>query len=203
MILAPLLLITGATLFIGIYDQPGAAHLAAAVAHRARAMAAVNCAIAGVVIAAIAVAGLATMVSLRQPRLGRLGGILTLVGLFGPGFFLGVNFLTIALAGLEGRTALVDALATAEKTLSIVNVTGPALVVGLILLAVGSVKSGVLTKPRGWALGLAAVAPVGFISGVIVIAAAAWTCLAAALVPLGIQCLRSARPDIAEKTAGT
>jgi hypothetical protein len=128
-------------------------------------------------------------VAAHRPGLGRAGGALTIIGLFGPAFFLGINHLEIQLADLADRAGAAAAFESAETTPNIINLAGPALVVGLILLAVGTAKTGVLPRPRSWALGLAALAPVGLISGIVVISVVAWLALAIALVPLGLRYL--------------
>jgi hypothetical protein len=194
MIASPLLLTVGSALLVGIYKIDAAEQLAAFADHRGRAIAAVNFAIAGTVVAALAIVGLSAAVGQLQPRLGRLGGALTLIGLFGPAFFLGANSLAIELTDIGDRAAAARALEDAATTPTIVNLAGPALLVGLIVLAVGASRSGVLSRGGSWALGLTALAPVGLISGVIVIAILAWLSMAVALVPLGIRNLRDGAP---------
>jgi hypothetical protein len=191
MIAAPVLLLTGAALLLGIYVTDTGDQLTELADHRGRAMAAINFAVAGTILAALAVAGLGAAICRQQPRLGRVGGALTIVGLFGPAFFLGATFLSIDIADLADHTGATAAVEDATSTPNIVNLCGPALVAGFIVLAIGAARSGVLSRPRSWALGLTAIAPVGLISGVIVIAIAAWLCMAVALVPLGWRSLRS------------
>ena len=194
MVAGPVLLVAGAALLVGIYDPSATDQLAGFVEHEARATVALNTAIAGTVLTVFAVLGLAPAVAARHRRLGRGGGALTIIGLFGPAFFLGVNHLGVHVADLADRGGVATAFEKAHTTPSIVNLTGPALVVGFILLAVGAAKSGVLSRSRSWALGLAAVAPLGLISGVVVISVVAWLALAVALVPLGFELLRSGDP---------
>ena len=119
-----------------------------------------------------------------------MGGALAVIGLFGPAFFLGVNYLNIQLADIADQAGAATALEDAESTLNIVNICGPALLVGLVVLAVGAAKSGVLSRSGSIALGLSALAPLGLLSGVIVISIAAWLALAVALIPLGLRTLR-------------
>ena len=190
MIAAPLLLTAGAALLVGIYEGSAGDQLGAFAAEEARATAAVNVAIAGVVLAAFAVAGVAASVARHRPGLGRAGGTLTIIGLFGPAFFLGIDHVGIQLADLADRAGAVLVFENAETTPNIVNLAGPALIVGLVLLAVGTAKTGVLPRPRSWALGTAAFAPIGLISGFVIISVVAWLGLAVALVPLGFRLLR-------------
>lgn len=191
MVVAPLLLMTGAALFVGLYGATGAERLEAIADHRGRAFAAVNFAMAGTILLVFAVAGLSAAVSRQRPRLGRIGGVLTIIGLFGPAFFLGADFLSIQLTDLADRAGAVTAVEDSATVPNIVNLCGPALIAGLVILAIGAYKSGMLPRSRSWALGLAALAPVGFVSGFMPIAVGAWFCLAIALVPLGLEQWRS------------
>jgi hypothetical protein len=197
MIAAPALLVAGAALLIGIYGKNGGEQLQAISDNTARAHAAVNLAIAGTVLAAFALAGLAAVVARHRPRAGHVGGALAIIGLFGPAFFLGVNYLNIQLADIADRAGAVTALDDAESTLNIVNICGPALLIGLLVLAAGAAKSGVLPRSASIALGLSALAPLGLLSGVIVISIVAWLALAVALMPLGLRTLREGSPPSA------
>lgn len=190
MIAAPILLTVGAALLIGIYEGSAGERLAGFAANEARATAALNVAVAGVVLAVFAVAGVAAAVTPTHPRLGRAGGALTTIGLFGPAFFLGIDHLGMELAGMADRAAAAAAFESGETTPNIANLAGPALVIGFILLAVGAAKAGVLPRSRCWALGLTACAPIGLISGVVVISVVAWIAFAIAIVPLGARWLR-------------
>lgn len=191
MMAGPLLLMIGAALFIGLYSVGGGDRLEAIADHRGRAFAAVNFAMAGIILLVFAVADLSAAVSRQRPRLGRIGGVLTIIGLFGPAFFLGADFLSFQLTDLADRAGAVTAVEDSAAVPNIVNLCGPALIAGLVILAIGAFKSGVLPRSRSWALGVAALAPVGFVSGFMPIAVGAWSCLAIALVPLGLERWRS------------
>jgi hypothetical protein len=73
---------------------------------------------------------------------------------------------------------------------TIMNVTGPCLVIGFILLALGAAKAGVLRRPAAVALGITCLIPFGFISGHLAISVVGFVCTAIALVPLGVDLLR-------------
>ncbi len=190
MVAAPILLMAGAALLIGIYEGSPAERLAAFADNEARATVALNIAIAGVVLTVFAVAGIAAAVTPTHPHLGRTGGALATIGLFGPAFFLGIDYLGIELAGMADRAAAATALENGETTPNIVNLAGPALVFGFILLAIGTARAGVLPRSRSWALGLTALAPVGLISGIVVISVVAWIAFGIAVIPMGIRLLR-------------
>ena len=191
MVAAPLLLFAGSLLLSSIYDAGGTELITNIDHHRSQGLLGLNAATAGTVLAALAVAGLATMIARRRPRIGRAGGALTLLGLFGPGFFLGVYFAAAHMNTIPARAAAGHALDDTQSTFHVINLTGPCLVVGLILLAVGAHRAGVLGRAQSIALAVAAVAPAGFISGVLPIAAVAWAGLSVALVPLGLRLLTS------------
>lgn len=195
MVAAPLLLTAGAVLLMGIYGRGPSERVGAYAENEVRATVAVNLAMAGTVLAAFALAGVGALVAARCPRLGRAGGALAVIGLFGPAFFLGINHVGIRLGDLADRAGAGAVFQDAEATPNIVNLAGPALLVGFVLLAIGTAKAGVLPRSRSWALGIAAVAPVGLISGIVVISVVAWLALAFALAPLGRDILRAAASD--------
>jgi hypothetical protein len=195
MIAAPLLLTAGAVLLMGIYGGSPSARVGAYADNEVRASVAVNLAIAGTVLATFALAGVAALVATRRPGLGRAGGVLAIIGLFGPAFYLGINHVGIRLGDLADRAGAGAVFQDAEATPNIVNLAGPALLVGFLLLAIGTAKAGVLPRWRSWALGLAALAPVGLMSGIVVISIVAWLALAFALAPLGRDILRADASD--------
>lgn len=195
LIFAPLLLLAGSALLIGIY-LPNAQHsLSAMVEHRTRAFVAFNLAITGIVVASIAVTGLAAAIARTHPRLGRWGGVLALVGLFGPAYFLGTDHMGMQLATIDQRDAAITVIEAANKTFTMANLTVPAILSGWVVLAIGAWRAGILGRFRATALGLTALAPAGLATGLIPIAVVAWLGMAVALVPLGLSWLNKEHQD--------
>lgn len=191
LVAAPLLAVIASVTGIPWYAAKGTAFLQGMADHRALAATGFNLVLAAMMLLIIAVVGLAQMVSTEQPHWGRCGGLVTVIGLCGPLFFNGVYFAGYQLAGTTGQGAGANALDQAQMIPRVVmNVSGPALVIGFVVLAVGAAKAGVLSRPAAVALGLTLFIPAGFISGYLVITGVAFAFTSAALVPLGIRVLR-------------
>lgn len=191
LIAAPILGAIGSALAIGVYHFKGADMIAGLARHHARATAGINLAVTATVLMVFAVAAIAASIAARRRSLGRAAGGLTIVGLAGPvyfeGMYWGASFLTAPRFQAAGAH-LIDGTNQIPNT--IVNLSGPALIIGFILLAVGTVKAGVLPRSRAVCLGAAALLPVGFISGYIVVSAVGFAVASVALVPLGLRTLR-------------
>jgi hypothetical protein len=191
MIVAPLLAIIGSLLPIGIYHAKGADFVAGMAAHHLRTGFAFNFAVGGMMLMIFAVAGVAQAIASVRPRLGQAGGVIAIIGICGPLFFNGTYFggyqltdpSTQAIAG-----KMIDHAQIIPS--SIISISGPALVIGFILLGIGAAKAGVLRRWQAWALGITCLTPVGFISGFIVIAALGYVATTLALLPLGLRLLR-------------
>lgn len=192
LIAAPILGVIGSALAIGVYSYKGADMIREMADHHARGTAGMNFAVAGVALMVFAVTALARAICTRRATLGRAAGTLTILGLAGPlffeGMYWGASYLTAPSRQAAGAH-MINATEVIPST--IVNVSGPALILGFILLAVGAAKSGLLSRSRSVALGLTALLPVGFISGFIVLSAIGFALAAIALVPLGLSALRS------------
>lgn len=192
LIAAPILGAIGSALAIGVYHFKGADMMAGMAAHHARAVAGINLAVTATVLMVFAVTAVAASVAARRRSLGTTAGVLTIVGLAGPvyfeGMYWGASFLTAPRWQAAGA-ALIDGTNHFPNT--IVNLSGPALIIGFILLAVGTVKAGVLPRSRAACVGAAALLPLGFISGYIALSAVGFAAAAVALVPLGLRTLRS------------
>lgn len=192
MIVGPVILVITSVLAIGIYHAAGIDYVRGMAAHHTRAAAEFDLFIAGWMFLIFALIGLANRITAVRPWLGRAAGIVSIVGLFGPVFFNGVYFGGFQLTGPSRQTAAGYLIDHAQIIPSnVINISGPALVIGFILLALGAAKAGVLGRPRAVALGLSCVMSAGFISGYMIIAVVAFLGMALALVPLGVSLLRS------------
>lgn len=206
LIVGPLLLTITALFSIGIYHAKGIDYVNAMAENHTRASITFDGIVAGLALLLLAVIGLAQLITNRRPGLGRWGGVVTIVGLLGPFFFNGVYFAGFQLTDADTRAVAGQMMDSAQIIPSnVINLSGPALVIGFILLAVGAAKSGVLSRNRAIALGLASTMPIGFISGYIAISAIAFAFTSIATVPLGFQLLRlheeSGVPQMAETVA--
>jgi hypothetical protein len=191
MVLAPLLLIAGSGLLIGIYGPDSETLVSSGRSRHLQALFAHNLSVAGTILTALAVIGVSQRVIPSQPRLGRIGGVGAVAGLFGPAFFLGVYGTAFH---ADGSTAVARAVDAVQTVPHVINFTGPAILVGFVVLAIGAARSGLLPTWRCVALGLAAAAPVGLIAGIVPLFVATWVALAVAIVPLGLDILRGRTP---------
>lgn len=190
MVAGPLVLIAATLVDMNVYRAAGAGYVHAMGAHRAATALTFNLVVAGLMFLMFAVIGLAGRVTVKCPSLGRWGGVLTVLGLLGPMFFNGVYFAGFQLAGSAHESAAGFMIDHAQIIPSnVINIAGPALVAGFILLAVGAKRAGVLNRLSAWALGITCIIPAGFISGFLIIATIGFLGTAVALVPLGIRIL--------------
>ncbi|HEX5475588.1 MAG TPA: hypothetical protein VFX12_13090 [Vicinamibacterales bacterium] len=196
LVAGPLLAVSACLLAVGVYGASGATFVHGMGEHRLRGSIEFSLQFAAMATLLFAVVEVAERIARVRPGLGRTAGVLTIVGILGPIFFNGVYFGAFQLAGGPEEPAAARLVDLAQVIPSVlVNVAGPALVAGFILLGVGAAKARVLPVWRAWALGLTCLIPVGFISGFIVISALAFACTAVALVPLGIRTLRGDERD--------
>ncbi|HET7035458.1 MAG TPA: hypothetical protein VFI42_07240 [Thermomicrobiaceae bacterium] len=191
MIVGPIVMVITALLGIGIYHAAGIDYVRGMAAHPTRAAVVFDCFVAGWMFYTVALIGLAGQITAARPWLGRAAGIVTIVGLFGPVFFNGVYFGGFQLTDPSQQAAAGYLIDHAQIIPSnVINLSGPALVIGFIALAIGAAQAGVLGRWRAAALGLGCIMSAGFISGYIVISAVAFLGTAIALVPLGVSLLR-------------
>jgi hypothetical protein len=195
MVAGPLLGLIGSLCAIGIYSADGPTFIRGIAAAPSRFAVGINVQLASMMVLLFAIIGLAQLVSARHPALGRTGGTLTILGLCGPIFFEGIYWggahLTAAADQVPAAT-MYDASQIVPTV--IMNISGPCLIAGFIVLGVGAARSGTLSRPMAVLLAITCILPAGFILGIISISAAAFVCLSVALVPLGIRMLR--RPQV-------
>ncbi|HEX7738859.1 MAG TPA: hypothetical protein VF426_04345 [Marmoricola sp.] len=193
LVAGPVLALIGTVLGIDSYRAKGADFVAAMVAHPDGFGWAVQIALASMVLTLVAVGGLAAMITARTPGWGRTAGVVTMIGLCGPISFESVYWAASKITDTAAHRAAAATLIDQSQIIprSVMNVTGPCLVVGFILLGIAAAKSGVLDRPRAILLGLTCLIPAGFISGHLVISAVAFACTCVALVPLGLRVLQT------------
>lgn len=191
MIAAPVFAMVASALAIDIYDANGPAFITKIADHFVQFQIAINLQLVSMILLVFAVAGLAQAIVPRSPRLGKTGGVITLIGITGPLFFEGIYWGGSHLTAPSTRAAAAHLYDASQIPSIIMNVSGPALVVGFIVLAVGAARSRVLDRGSAFALGVTCILSTGFITGFIVISLVAYLGAAIALVPLGIRVLRT------------
>ncbi|MBB2890785.1 hypothetical protein [Flexivirga oryzae] len=196
MVVAPPLLALLCMLGTGIYHFRGHDFLAAMATHATRTEVFLNLVPMGVFALMLAVLGLAAMAARRSPRLAALGGIAALLGLCGPIFFIAIEFAGYQLSSSDRLAdgAYMYDQANMVPRISL-NVSGPAIILGFIALAVAAHGAGLFGKPQAICFALTALLPVGFIAAVLPVSAVGFAACAVALVPLGRSLLRRTPGD--------
>lgn len=191
MVVAPPLLAVLCLLGTGIYHFKGHDFLSAMADHPIRTQIFLNLVPLGVFALMVAVVGLAAMAVRRAPRSAAVGGIAALLGLCGPIFFIAIEFAGYQLSspGRLAEGAYMYDQANMVPRIS-VNLSGPAIILGFILLAVAARRAGLFSISQAVCFGLTALLPVGFIAAVLPVSAVGFAACAVALVPLGRTLLR-------------
>lgn len=192
LVAAPVCAVAATLLGSSSYDAGGTKFVGGMIDHSIGFGVGVQLALASMMLLLLAVIGLAGMVTAVRPAWGRAAGIVTVLGLCGPISFESVYWAASKITDTTAHRAAAAVLIDRSQVIprSIMNISGPCLVIGFILLGIAAAKSGVLGRPRATLLGATCLIPVGFISGHLAISAVAFFCTALALVPLGVDLLR-------------
>ena len=192
MILAPILGVLGLALSFGVYKFHGADMMTAMADNHFRSGLAINLSVASMILLLIAVVALAQRITAVKPGWGRWGGVVTIVGLMGPIFFEGIFFGSYKITAYPAAGAYLIDHANVIPS-SIVNVSAPCIVAGWILLGIGAYKAGILGKPRAICLGLGCLLAPSLAAAVVPLGIAAAVLIGIALVPMGLEIVRSAQ----------
>jgi hypothetical protein len=142
---APLLAIAGTVIGMGAYHAKGADFVAGMAAHP-HDVAGVQVAQAAMMMLLLGVIGLAGMIAAHRPAWGRTAGTLTVLGLCGPiafeHLYWGASHLTDTAVHRAAAATMIDQSQIMPR--SIMNITGPCLVVGFLLLGIAAAKSGIV-----------------------------------------------------------
>lgn len=192
LVVAPLLAVASTVFGAPAYHARGIDFVAGMVDHRTGFVVGIQLALAAMLLLLLGVVGLAGLLSSRVPRWGRVAGVLTVLGLCGPISFESIYWaasrITDTAAHRAAAAVLIDASQVIPRT--VMNVTGPCLVLGFVLLGIAAARAGVLDRVRAVLLGATCLIPFGFISGHLLISTAGFCACAVALVPLGASMLR-------------
>lgn len=192
MLIGPPLALVASLIGAPAYHAMGADFVAGMVEHARAFEVAIQLSLASMMLLIIAVIGMASMICVTRPRWGRVAGVVTMIGLLGPLTFQSVYWAASHLVDTAAHRAAAAVLIDESQVIprTVMNVSGPAIILGFVLLAIASAKSGVLPRTPAVLLGLTALIPFGFISGHLVISAIGFAAATVALVPLGVSQLR-------------
>jgi hypothetical protein len=195
MILGPLLLLVGVLLrwpFHFFFPQ----QLAAVAEHPGLMTAAHTLMIAGTVLLAPAVLGLAHRIGQTRPALATWGASLVLVGLFERTFHAGIDQAAHGLVRREGAATATTLVGQSYQDLHLFSFLSFTILFGWLVLAFAAYRSGVLGPVRAVALASMCLLPLGVLKGTEITSVIAVAGLCAALIPTGLrQALTGPRPS--------
>lgn len=195
LIAAPIVLLVGALLHPQ-GEQASAAHLAVVATNPDRYYWAHAILLAGLALFLPVVLALMHLLKEREPKLGHLGGGLAMIGLFAATAVVAVDGIAVSQMGqpeanVEEMAALLDRIKESPGLRVIAIVAGVSLLLGMLLLALGLWRTGVV---QPWMASGVAGGAIAFLVGVAtdnrVVFALAFALYLIALGPLGWRLLR-------------
>jgi hypothetical protein len=192
LILGPLLLLAGAGLrmpFHYFFPQ----QLAAFAEQPERITAAYTMYALGHVTLVFAVLTLTALIGRWNRVWAAWAGALAILGLFTRTFHAGIDHLAFQLVQVQSLEQATQAVDDSYRAFHAFRYLNGAIMMGWLLLAIGSYRSGTLGLPRALALGLMVMVPFGTLKGT-EIRAIGLLGLAIALIPLGVAILRQGPP---------
>ncbi len=146
---------------------------------------------AGIIMLWPAVLLLVQSIDVSKPRFALWGGLFAISGLFARTFHAGVDHLAFQLVKTGGVGQAVNTVGDVYGAFHIYSTFNLAIILGWIVLAIGSYRSGTLGLVQSAALALASALPLGVLKGTTPWSIAAAGGLAVAFIPFGWTILRS------------
>jgi len=153
--------------------------------------AAYNCYLAGNILLWPAVLTVATTIARRRPGWALWGGSFVIFGLFARTFHAGADYLAFQIVSIEGVENANKVIAGSYGAFHVVSALNATILLGWILLAIGTYLSGTLGLVRSIALALMSSLMMGVLKGSSITSVAAAGGLCIAFVPLGFTLLRT------------
>ncbi|WP_420150786.1 hypothetical protein [Spirosoma sp.] len=150
-----------------------------------------NLFLAGNILLWPAISVLAQLIGQTKPGWATWGGTFVMLGLFARTFHYGINHLAFQLVEVQNLQLATKAVADSYGAFHIVATLSAAILFGWIILAIGAYLYGVLNLLRSIALGTMSVLMLGVLKGSSLASVLATAGLCTALIPLGVQILRS------------
>lgn len=202
LVLSPVLLLAGVLLRSGFhYYYPQ--QLAAFAGHPALMEASYSAFVLGNVLMWPAIVTIARRIGATHPGWATWGGTLVILGLFTRTFHGGIDHLAFQLVAVQDSESATHAVRDSYGAFHIMRYLDPAIIVGWIVLAIGSYRSRTLGLVRSAALAAMAVIPLGTLKGTVPTSIIGMAALCVALVPLGIAVLREGPPPSRRAVAWT
>ncbi|MFE2757101.1 hypothetical protein ACFXGA_34410 [Actinosynnema sp. NPDC059335] len=193
LILGPLLLLAG-TLLRRPFDFSFPRQLAAVASDPALMTAAHTAVTAGNVLLAFAVITLAHRIGRSRPVLASWAATLVVVGLFERTFHAGIDQAAHGLVRREGVARATELVSASYQELHLFSFLSFTIVAGWPVLAYAAYRTGALGRVRAVALAATCALPLGVLKGTEITSVIAVTGLCVALIPSGVQLLRTGPP---------
>jgi hypothetical protein len=148
-----------------------------------------SCVLAGQMLVAVGVLGVAETIGRTRPALATWGGLLVLLGLFARTFHAGADHLAFQLVGPLGLKRATEIVGTTYGAAHIVAALNLPIMFGWPVLALGAWRAGVLPWWRALALASMVALMLGVLKGSSWTSVACTSGLALAFVPLGVSVL--------------
>jgi hypothetical protein len=188
LILAPLLVLVGILLriqFHFFFPQ----QLAAYSDHPRLMTAAYNCFLAGNILLWPAVVTVARLISRTRPGWAAWSGSFVIFGLFARTFHAGADYLAFQVTRIEGVQNATKIVGASYGSFHVVSALNATILLGWILLAIGTYLSRTLGPIQSAALAMMSALMMGVLKGSSVMSVVSATGLCVAFVPLGLKLL--------------
>ncbi|NIJ51548.1 hypothetical protein [Dyadobacter arcticus] len=190
LIVGPLLLLVGSVLRLP-FDFFFTNQLIAFKQHPMRIMTAYNLFLAGNILLYPAIITLATLIGRTKPGWAIWGGNFVLLGLFARTFHYGINHLAFQLVEVQSLGQATEAVANSYGAFHIVATLSAAILSGWTILAIGAYLSKAIGLIRAIALASMSALMIGVLKGSSIVSVLVILGLCVAMVPLGVEVLRS------------
>ncbi|WP_080055389.1 hypothetical protein [Spirosoma aerolatum] len=190
LLIGPLLLLAGGLVRLP-YDYFFPEQLRAFVSHPTQILVAYNLFLAGNILLFPAILTLIHRIGRTEPDWALWGGTFVMLGLFARTFHYGINHLAFQLVNVQGLTQATKAIADSYGAFHIVSVLSGTILFGWVILAIGAYRSRTLSLVRSFSLGLMSSLMLGVLKGSSPVSILALSGLCIALVPLGIDVLKT------------
>ena len=197
LVLAPVLLLAGSLLRCR-YPFFFISQLAAYAEQPSLIIAAYSCFVAGNVLMCPAILCLVQYIGIKCPTWAILGGLLVIFGLFTRTFHGGIDHLAFQLVTVQNLEMATKAVADSYSAFHIMRYFNLTILLGWVILAIGSYRSGVFGWVRAIALGSMALLPLGTLKGTKIESVIVTAALCMTLVPFGIKLLRETAGKVSE-----
>jgi len=190
LVLAPLFLLTGALIRIGInFFFPY--QLEAMASQPDTIFASYSFFLAGNILLWPAILTLTTFIGRTNPAWALWGGTFVMLGLFARTFHAGIDHFALQMVPIIGVSEAKEIVSSSYGSYHVVSALNGCILFGWILLAIGSYRSKTLKLVSSICLALMAMLMMGVLKGTSVTSVVALSGLTTALVPFGVRVLSS------------